>query len=61
MFLSKCFLLFMFYVYLCYAILSVPSGKGLTSLLSCVLCFLVVCHYPICYAWSAVVLDCIHS
>ena len=25
-----------------------PAGQGLTSLLSCVLCFLVLCHFPKC-------------
>ena len=26
-----------------------PAGKGLTSWLSCVLCFLVFCLFPICF------------
>ena len=25
-----------------------PAGKGLTSWLSCMLCFLVFCHFPKC-------------
>ena len=25
-----------------------PAGKGPISLLSCVLCFLVLCHFPLC-------------
>ena len=34
-------LLWMFHVCLCYAVLAVPAGKLMTSLLSCVLRFLV--------------------
>ena len=29
-------------------VLSLPAGKGLISWLSCVLCFLVFCHFPKC-------------
>ena len=38
-----------------------PDGKELTSWLSCVLCLLVFCHFPIWSHGSGVVLDCIDS
>ena len=38
-----------------------PAGKGLTSWLSCIRCFLVFCHFPIRYPGIGVVLDCFDS
>ena len=38
-----------------------PAGKGLTSWLPCVLCFLVFCYFPIWCSVSGMVLDCIDS
>ena len=38
-----------------------PAGKGLTSWLSCMLCFLEFCHFPILCPGSGVVLDCTNS
>ena len=36
-----------------------PTGKGLTSRLSCLWCFVVFCHFPVWCPGSGVVLDCI--
>ena len=36
-----------------------PAGKGLTSWRSFVVYTLRVCHFPMCYPRSGVVLDCI--
>ena len=69
---SKALLLWILYV-ICVSYLSVilsclflaalwpPSGKGLTSWLSCMWCFLVFCHFPIWCPGSGVVFDCIDS
>ena len=40
---------------------SLKAGKGLTSLLSCALCFLCFCHFPNWCSVSGMVLDCIDS
>ena len=37
-----------------------PAGKGLTSCLSCMRCFIVFCHFLIWYPKSDVVLGCIN-
>ena len=44
-----------------FAALWSPAGKGLNSWLSCVLCFLVFCHFPIWCFGSGMVNDCIYS
>ena len=41
--------------------LELPAGKGLTSLLSCMWCFLVICHFPIWCPGSDVAFDRIDS
>ena len=53
-----CYLCFVFVMPSCLLIapLLSPAGKGLTSLLFCVLC-----HFPIWCPGSDVVLDCINS
>ena len=38
-----------------------PAGKGLTSWLSCLWCFIVFCHFPMRCSGSDVVLGCIDS
>ena len=43
------------------AVMRSTAGKGLTSWLSCMWCFLVFCHFHIQYTGSSVVLDCTDS
>ena len=38
-----------------------PAGKGLTSWLSCVICSIVFCYFPMRCPGSGAVLDCIDS
>ena len=38
-----------------------PAGKGLTSWLSCMWCFIVICHFLMWIPGSGVVLDRIDS
>ena len=45
----------------CHAALWSPAWKELTSWFSCILYFLCICHFPIRYPRSGVVLDCIGS
>ena len=58
-----CYLYFVFVMHSCLfsAALWSPAGKGLTSCLSCVLSFVVFCHFFVWYPASGVVLDCIDS
>ena len=59
------FLKFMFRVR--YAFLSVHCSrvvnaeKALTSWLSCICSFFLLCHFPMCFPGSDVVLDCIDT
>ena len=45
---------------MCHAALWSPARKGLTHWLSCDV-FLSICHFPIRYPGSGVILDCINS
>ena len=57
---SLCYLFFMFvFMPYCQFLAAVwsPAGKGLTSWLSGVLCFLCFCHFPIWCPGPGVVLD----
>ena len=58
-----CYLGFVFSMLSCLFIAALwsPAGKGLTSNLSCMLFFLVFCHFPMWCPWSGVVLDYIDS
>ena len=58
-----CHLCFVFVMlaYLFIAALWSSAGKGLASWFSCVLCFIVFCHFPIWCPGSGVVLGCIDS
>ena len=60
-----CYLYFMFIFIMqsCLLLASLlsPAGKGLISLISCVLCFSCCCHFPIWCSGSGMVLDCIDS
>ena len=57
------FFLHLYFVLVCLflAALWSPAGKGLTSWLSCMWCFLVFCHFPTWCPGSGVVFDCINS
>ena len=55
------FSLFVFRVCLSYCLVfSLQAGKGLTSWLSCIWCFLVFCHFPSLCPRTGVVVDCIN-
>ena len=56
-----CYLCFVFVMFSCLFIAAVlsPAGKGLTSWLSCVRCFIVFLSLSIWFPGSGVVLDCI--
>ena len=58
-----CYLCFVFVSLSCLfvAALWTPAGKGLTSWLSCVWCFVVFLWLPMWCLGSGVVLDCIDS
>ena len=58
-----CYLCFVFALLSCLFIAALwsPTGKGLASWLSCVLCFIVFCHFPLLCYGSGVVLDCMAS
>ena len=43
------------------AALGSPVGKGLTSWLSCVWCFIVICNFPLWCPGSGMVLNCVDS
>ena len=62
MFLWGSFLSFMFVMISCLfiAALWLPAGKGLTSWLPCVYCFIVFCHFLLWCPGSVVVLGCIN-
>ena len=58
-----CYLCFMFATLYCLFIeaLWLPAGKGLTSRLICMRCFLVFCHFPMWCPGSSSVFDFIDS
>ena len=57
------YLYFLFVMLSCLFIAALwsPVEKGLTSWLSCMLSFIVFCHFPVWYPGAGVVLDCIDS
>ena len=55
------FVMFVMLSYLFIAAMLSPAGKGLTTWLSFLLCFIVFCHFPMWCPETGVVLDCIVS
>ena len=58
-----CYLCFVSITLCClfFAALLSPAGKGLTSWLTCVWCFVVFCHFLVWCPGSGEVFDCIDS
>ena len=58
-----CYLCFVFIMLSCLFIAALwsPAGKGLTSWLPGVWCYVLFCHFPVWCSGSGVVLECIES